>query len=93
MDQDKMEQVVSKRMITGVVVSDKMDKTKVIVVQRQMKDRAYHKGIKRQSRFFIHDETNSAKTGDKVVAVETRPISRHKNFKLIKVLEKRVVEE
>lgn len=79
-----------RRLIRGVVVSDKMDKTRVIEIKRTLKHRLYQKGLSSEKRLFIHDEKNESKTGDKVLAVATRPLSRHKNHKLFKIVEKRV---
>ena len=81
-----------RQVIKGLVVSDKMTKTRVVEVKRIFRHRLYQKQLIRQNRFFIHDENNESKTGDLVLAVSTRPLSRHKNFRLVKVLEKRVEE-
>ncbi len=78
--------------IRGVVISDKMDKTVVIAVGRTIRHSLYHKSLRRRSHFFVHDENKTAKVGDKVVAVACKPLSRHKNFRLLKVLEKRAVQ-
>jgi len=79
-----------KRLIRGVVVSDKMDKTRVIEIKRTLTHRLYQKGLMRAKRLFIHDEKNESKVGDKVLAVTSRPLSRHKNHRLYKIVEKRV---
>lgn len=76
--------------IKGTVVSDKMSKTRVVEVSRTVRHRLYHKNIKQSVRFFVHDEKNEAKVGDVVLAASTRPLSRNKNFRLVKILEKRV---
>lgn len=76
--------------IRGVVVSDKMNKTRVIEVKRTLRHSLYHKNVARTSKIFIHDEKNESKAGDVVTAVATRPLSRHKQFTLLKVVEKRV---
>jgi small subunit ribosomal protein S17 len=76
--------------VRGVVVSDKMNKTRVIEIRRTVKHGLYTKSLVRRSKLFVHDEKNESKVGDLVMAVATRPISRHKNFRLMKVLEKRV---
>lgn len=73
--------------IRGIVVSDKMDKTRVIEVLRNRRHRLYHKSIVQKSRLFIHDEKNQAKLGDVVLAVSSRPLSRHKHFRLKTILE------
>lgn len=76
------------RTIEGVVVSDKMAKTRVVEVKRTIRHALYRKNLIRRSRFFVHDEENTSKTGDTVIAVSTRPLSRHKNFRLLKVVNK-----
>jgi len=78
-----------KHLVRGVVVSDKMDKTRVIEIKRTLKHRLYQKGLIREKRLFIHDEKNESKVGDKVIAVASRPLSRHKNHRLYKIVEKR----
>ncbi len=88
-----MSEVTQKKIgqtIKGTVVSDKMNKTRVIEVSRNVRHRLYHKNIRQSVRFFMHDEKNEAKVGDVVLAESTRPLSRNKNFRLLKVLEKRV---
>ena len=81
-----------KQIVRGVVVSDKMTKTLIIEIKRTQDHRLYHKKLIHQKRLFIHDEKNESKTGDVVMAVATRPLSRHKNFRLIKIVEKRVAD-
>ena len=76
--------------IRGVVVSDKMNKTRVIEIKRSLRHSLYHKNTVRSSKIFIHDEKNESKVGDVVTAVATRPLSRHKQFTLLQVVEKRV---
>jgi small subunit ribosomal protein S17 len=75
--------------VRGVVVSDKMTKTRVIEVKRTKYHALYHKSLARKTRLFVHDEKNESKVGDTIVAEQTRPLSRHKNFRLIKVIGKR----
>ncbi len=74
----------------GHVVSDKMDKTIVVVVERRVRHPRYEKVITRASRFYAHDEKNEAKTGDRVRITETRPLSRLKRWRLVEVLERGV---
>lgn len=81
-----------KQVVRGVVVSDKMTKTRVIEIKRTQDHRLYHKKLIHQKRLFIHDEKNESKIGDVVMAESTRPLSRHKNFRLVKIVEKRVTE-
>lgn len=68
------------RTYKGVVVSDKMNKTRVVEVESVRKHPIYGKFMKRTKRFKVHDPENVHKTGDKVTIVETRPISKDKNF-------------
>jgi small subunit ribosomal protein S17 len=74
----------------GVVVSDKMDKTVVVAVQRLVKHPRYGKYVKRRTRFKVHDETNDCSVGDRVIIAETRPLSRDKRWRVRKILEKAV---
>lgn len=83
-----VEQKKTRQTIRGVVTSDKMDKTRVIEVKRRIQHGLYQKAVIRDSRFFIHDEKNETKVGDVVIAVATRRLSKNKNFRLLKVLEK-----
>jgi small subunit ribosomal protein S17 len=69
-----------------VVVSDKMDKTVVVLVNRQVKHPVYKKYIRRRAKFMAHDEKNVARMGDTVEIVQSRPLSRLKRWRLIKVL-------
>jgi small subunit ribosomal protein S17 len=80
-----------KQVIKGVVVSDKMSKTRVIEVAREYPHRLYFKKTERHTRLFVHDEKNESKVGDTVLAVSTRPLSKNKNFRLSKVVEKGTV--
>ena len=70
----------------GTVVSDKMQKTIVVEVERRVPHPVFKKIIRRTSKFYAHDEEGKAKTGDKVRIEETRPLSRLKRWKLIEVL-------
>lgn len=75
------------RTITGVVVSDKADKTIVIASTTRKTHPIYKKQYSVTTKFIAHDENNEAKAGDKVIIVETRPISKRKHFALQKVVE------
>jgi small subunit ribosomal protein S17 len=72
-----------KKTISGVVVSDKMDKTAVVAVTRFVKHAKYKKYFKITKRYKAHDEENAAKVGDKVEIVETRPRSKDKHFEIV----------
>ena len=73
---------------TGEVVSDKMDKTVVVAVERKVQHDLYERVINRTSRFMAHDEENECKIGDKVTIVETKPISKNKTWKLKEIVRK-----
>ena len=74
--------------VIGTIVSDKMDKTVVVLVDRLVKHPLYHKYIRRRSRFSAHDEGNSCQIGDKVRITESRPLSRTKKWRVSEILEK-----
>jgi small subunit ribosomal protein S17 len=78
---------------TGRVVSDKMDKTVVVAVQWSQRNRLYRKPMRRITKFYAHDAANDCSTGDLVRIEETRPISRLKNWRVIDVIERREVAE
>lgn len=78
-----------RQFITGVVVSDKMDKTRVVVVKKAKVDRLYHKVVQRDRRFYVHDERNESREGDTIMAISCRPLSKNKHFRMTKVVEKR----
>ncbi len=77
---------VKRKELTGVVISDAMDKTLVVSVDRMVKHPIYKKRIKRVKRFKVHDEKNEAKKGQKVKIAETRPLSKEKRWRLIEVV-------
>ena len=77
-----------KRKLIGVVTSDKMDKTCVVLVERRFSHLKYGKFLTARKKFKAHDEKNEFKTGDKVVIVEHRPLSREKRWKVIKLLDR-----
>ena len=79
-----------KRQLVGTVVSDKMDKTVNVRVERLVKHRLYLKYIKKSANFAAHDHKNECQTGDKVVISESRPISKTKKWRVINIIEKAV---
>lgn len=90
-DESKVERLQTPRtMKTGKVVSDKMDKTVVVAVNYVRRHPLYHKRITRTSKFFAHDENNSAKPGDIVRIEETRPLSRRKRWVVREIVERAV---
>lgn len=78
----------STRTIVGRVVSDKMEKTVTVTVERQVKHALYGKYVRRSSKFHVHDEDNSCRVGDLVSFSECRPLSRNKNHRLVEILER-----
>lgn len=76
------------KIMTGVVVSDKMDKTVVVLVNRMVKHPVYKKYIKRRAKFMAHDEQNSARMGDTVEIIESRPLSKFKRWRITRIVER-----
>lgn len=72
----------------GVVTSDKMDKTIVVTVERKVKHKKYGKFVKLSKKFVAHDEKSECGEGDTVRIMETRPLSKRKNWRLVEILEK-----
>jgi len=80
-----------RKVYTGRVVSDKMDKTVTVVVETYKKHALYGKRVKYSKKYKAHDEQNTAKIGDVVRIMETRPLSATKRFRLVEVVEKAVI--
>ena len=80
--------MAAKAEITGVVVSDKMQKTVTVAVERQMRHELYGKTQRRTSKFLAHNEQAETKVGDRVAIVEARPMSRRKRWVVTRVVEK-----
>jgi small subunit ribosomal protein S17 len=78
----------SRKTREGIVVSDKMDKTITVVVSNRVAHGMYSKVMSRSHKLKAHDETNSAGTGDRVLIMETRPISASKRWRLVSIIEK-----
>lgn len=76
------------RTLQGRVVSDKMDKSITVLIERQVKHPLYGKFMKRSSKIHAHDEANECNMGDLVKVVECRPLSKTKSFKLVEIVEK-----
>ena len=74
----------------GTVVSDKMDKTVTVLVERLVKHRLYHKYVKRRTKFAAHDESNACRVGDKVLITESKPLSKAKRWRVTEIVEKAV---
>lgn len=73
---------------TGVVVSDKMDKTVLVRIDRKVRHPLYKKTVKRSSKLAAHDETNDAHVGDTVRVMETRPLSKTKRWRIVEIVER-----
>ena len=78
----------ARKMLVGTVVSDKMDKTVVVRAERLVKDAMYKKYVRRFAAYKAHDEKNECRVGDKVEIIESRPISKEKRWRVIKIMEK-----
>ncbi|MGD8962156.1 MAG: 30S ribosomal protein S17 [Desulfobacterales bacterium] len=79
-----------KRQLVGTVVSNNMDKTVVVLVERLVKHKFYHKYIRRRAKFAAHDQNNTCQIGDKVMLTECRPLSRAKRWRVSKIVKKAV---
>lgn len=77
-----------RRTISGVVTSDKMDKTITVTVIRRVRDRRFHKFVQRKVKYHAHDERNECKLGDRVELVEFRPTSKTKRWRFSRMIEK-----
>ena len=80
-----------RKVYTGRVVSDKMDKTVVVVVETKKTHKIYGKRVNYSKKYYAHDENNVAKMGDIVKIMETRPLSAKKRFRLVEVVEEAVI--
>jgi small subunit ribosomal protein S17 len=83
-----VQQRSNKISIKGVVVSSKMDKTIVVRAERLVKHAVFHKYMKRYMKYKAHDEQNRCKVGDKVLIIESRPLSREKRWRMLEILDK-----
>jgi len=77
-----------RKVLTGKVVSDKMDKTVVVAVETRVRHPLYERIIRRTRKFKAHDEQNACRIGDKVKMMETRPLSKDKRWRITEILEK-----
>jgi small subunit ribosomal protein S17 len=83
-----VEQRGNKITIKGVVVSSKMDKTIVVRAERLVKHPVFHKYIRRYVKYKAHDDQNSCQVGDKVLIIESRPLSKEKRWRMVEILDK-----
>lgn len=77
-----------RKVLTGRIVSDKMDKTVVVAVESLVRHPLYQRTIRRTKKFKAHDEENSCRIGDKVKMMETRPLSKEKRWRITEILER-----
>lgn len=77
----------TRRPLVGHVVSDKMNKTITVLVERRVRHPLYGKYIRRSTKYHVHDENNESHVGDRVLIAETRPVSKTKSWRLVKVVE------
>ena len=85
-----MKQKGIRRKLFGTVVSNKMEKTVVVQVERLVKHRMYHKYVRRQAKFAAHDQANECQIGDKVLITASRPLSKTKRWRVSEIVEKAV---
>jgi small subunit ribosomal protein S17 len=87
-----MEEIINERNLrkerTGVVVSDKMDKTIVVAEKRKVKHPIYGKFVNKTTKYYVHDESNTCNIGDTVRIMETRPLSKNKRWRLVEIIER-----
>ncbi|WP_054030752.1 30S ribosomal protein S17 [Desulfatitalea tepidiphila] len=79
-----------KRQVTGTIVSNKMDRTVVVVVERLVKHPLYKKFIRRQHKYMAHDQDNECQIGDRVLITQSRPLSKTKRWRVSRILERAV---
>lgn len=77
-----------KREITGTVIKKAGDKTATVLVERRVLHPRYHKTVKRFKKYLVHDEANSVNVGDTVSAIECRPLSKSKSFRLLEIVKR-----
>ncbi len=82
-----------RRILTGEVVSDKMDKTVVVVVSRQIKHTVTGKRVKKSKKYMAHDEENKCKIADVVRIIESKPISKHKRWEVLEIVKRDILDE
>ena len=85
---ENQESRAKRKVLTGVVVSDKMDKTRTVKVERLVHDERCGKTLKRAAKFHAHDEANESKIGDKVEIMSIRPVSKTTKWRVSKIVEK-----
>lgn len=86
------EQAKSQRTVIGRVISDKMNKTVVVQIERKVKHPLYGKYVRRFSKMYAHDEENACRQGDLILIEQSRPLSKTKRWKLVEILKREEVE-
>ena len=81
-----MKEVKKERLFTATVLSNKMDKTAVVLLEKKVKHPRYGKYVKKSTKYKVHDQDNICKIGDVVTITEVRPISKNKSWKLVEVI-------
>lgn len=79
-----------KKTQVGIIISDAMDKTVVVRVEKLQKHPVYKKYLRRRAKYKAHDENNECRVGDKVIIIESRPLSKEKRWRVLRILEKAV---
>jgi len=87
-EQSNVDQSTTQRTIVGKVISDKMNKTIVVQIERKVKHPLYGKYIRKFSKMYAHDEENTCKIGDVVMIQQTRPLSKTKRWKLVEIIKR-----
>ena len=87
------EKTANKKRMTGLVIKDKMNKSRVVVVEHKMKHPTYKKYLKTRKRFMVHDEENKTKRGHTVIIQDTSPLSTRKRWEIVEVLGHTELEE
>ncbi|MFH1640193.1 MAG: 30S ribosomal protein S17 [Chloroflexota bacterium] len=82
---------IKRKTMTGSVVSHKMDKTAVVVIERLRHHPLYHKTVRKAAKYKVHDEKNECQVGDVVKMIEARPFSKDKNWKVVEIVSRREV--
>jgi len=85
-----MKTQLMKNKMVGIIVSDGMDKTVIVLVERLVKHKFYKKYIRRRSKFAAHDENNASRVGDKVLIIQSRPLSKTKRWRVSEIVEKAI---
>ncbi len=88
METTMQEELKHRKQRTGIVISDKMDQTVSVLVERTVTHSQFFKQIKRQSKFMAHNENNDAKMGDRVLIEESRPLSKLKRWRIVEIIER-----